>query len=1032
MKKTLKLFALAALFAAVFSCTKEADTQNNNDKSETTEEESGQPRTPAGQESSNCLLSFGADIVSPFDTKAVIDLENKTVSFEAETDKVLVVNGADNKTYFYNGSSFVAESEPVSLEGTIYAYYPASAYSVDAEGNVTFTMPEYLGSLEDIGDKAPMAGVIAKDEDGDDYKASFKNVASILEVGITGNRQLSSVVLTANQTIGNGSAFSIGWNGEDPTMDFGEGATKSVTVNTNAQLYDTKPTKFYFIVPAGVDLTGVNVNANLKSADAGGFKYFYLDRGDWNATRNKIYKMSFYAGLFSGGAGTEGDPYKIANARDFKYISKYCAPRESMGGYGSLEPSHFLGAHYQQTADISFGTAEKKGDLSSYMIGVQTSVDVRFSGVYDGQNYKLQNFSLSGKAVNTGLWKAAYNAKLMNIHVDNAEVTSTAGYVGAIVANQAGDECLLHNCKATNTTVSGTEKVGGICGRSRGTVSNCTFGADGQTVSVSGTTEVGGILGNHSGSGDVSGCVNYGSVNCSDVRGGGIIGVVNNVSIKVSDCTNHGTVGNAKNYKGGVIGSYYSKTENSTLTITNAVNHGTVAGQSGVGGIIGGTDNADGQVNVNMVIDGTTLNDGNVTGTNNNVGGIIGYPFNTTLTIGGTTCTNKANVTGNQYVGGIVGQIVVDGTISSCTNSGAVEAKITNANAHAGGIVGMVNKTEGISSCTNTGDVTAQKPHIGGIIGLLKAGTVDRCMNTAKVYGHISNSSNVGGIVGCIEGGVGVIKRCYNSKTAQCKGSNRVGGIVGNINHEGTQVVNCATYGQVIGGGDGSNFCAGGIVGQCSTSALIANCLVRDHTQMVVATHTNSTNKYLMGYLVGYVAGGATFQNCFIAGVSHHIQDKTTHAGSGGTVNANSSYSGKALSAGNKKTKSLTCGKAVDAAFFKDIYVRGNSSCGGVWKPDGNNWTYKNVKWVSTAYNTNYTWNSYVQSNVTLSDDATTFAAKTKYPHEILTAGSSLITGYTASDGESMEWSGVTAGTRGNYPVPTALVELFDGKVSED
>ncbi|MBR6055164.1 MAG: hypothetical protein IKP46_07490 [Bacteroidales bacterium] len=1032
LRTTVWLITAAALALACAKEQNDGEAVNPSGKAE----ETSQQALPGVEWDGEYLVSFSAGIEG-LDTRVSISAEGVT-AFESGDAVLVHVTGGEcpenGVQYVYDATKdrfkVASDATPVRvLSGeTASIYYPYGAFTMSA-GNAVFALPSEISGLSDLGDKNPMA---ARAQLGD-ADITFRNLATVIRVDLLGNVddcqsiQGGTVKLScSNAALALGEAYTVDWSGEYPAFTANAGsdaASHEITVTYSTALDPDTATSFYFLAPY---VASGNIEGLTVTAENGGNTYTRTRSAfDRASARNKIIYMSFRAGTFYDGAGTEGDPYQVKTVDDWCNISR-------LGTAG-------LDKHYKQVADIDFSFGGKfstdgKADISAFMIGEASSVELRFSGSYDGQGFKLQNFSLSGNAVNTGLWKASQNARFTNIHIDNATVSSTAGWVGALVANQSGNGSVMENCVVTHTTVSGSNNVGGLSGRTFGTVSNCSFGAEGEDVSVNGTTQVGGIIGIHQGTGNVTGCVNYGAVNCSDVRGGGIIGVVTEEST-VSDCDNYGAVGTAANYKGGIIGSFYCQTAGKTLTITNAVNHGTVTGQSGVGGIIGGTDNASAQADgVYIVINGVTLNDkdATVTGGNTNVGGIIGYPNKTTLTIGGTSCTNKAAVTGKTNVGGIVGNVAVSGTISSCVNEGAVEATITDNNAYAGGIAGLVNSTANITSCINNGNVTAVKSGIGGIVGLCKGGTIDMCMNTAKIYGDVSNSPNVGGIVGCIEGGTAVtVKRCYNSKDAECRGSNRIGGIVGIINKEGSQVVNCATYGRVIGAGNGTNFCAGALVGQCNTIALVANCLTRDLGQMVVATNGSSTNKYLLGYIVGYVAAGATFQSCLVAGVAHHIQDKTTHAGTSGSVNASSSYSGSALSAGDGKTKSILCGKDVSGATFKDMFFRGNKTCPARWKPTNCVGTYSACHWLSTAYNTNYSFNTYAQKAVTLSDGTTTFAANSKYPAEILDAASNLITAYTPVEGEDMGWSDVAIGSNTHYPIPTALVGLFDGKVSE-
>ena len=79
-------------------------------------------------------------------------------------------------------------------------------------------------------------------------------------------------------------------------------------------------------------------------------------------------KVSASELMFSGGSGTESDPFIVSNIEDFQNIPRY------------------LGCYFLQINDISFSGQE--------LVPIGTS-DSPFSGVYNGNGYKLTDFSIN-------------------------------------------------------------------------------------------------------------------------------------------------------------------------------------------------------------------------------------------------------------------------------------------------------------------------------------------------------------------------------------------------------------------------------------------------------------------------------------------------------------------------------------------------------------------------------------------------------------------------------------------------------------
>ena len=130
------------------------------------------------------------------------------------------------------------------------------------------------------------------------------------------------------------------------------------------------------------------------------------------------------------------------------------------------------------------------------------------------------------------------------------------------------------------------------------------------------------------------------------------------------------------------------------------------------------------------------------------------------------------NVTSsNNYVGGIVGKIQ-QGTVSNCSFSGSVTT--TKIGGYAGGISGYagngVSQTASISGCSNNADINGGVT--GGIAGYAKFSAITDGYNTGSVTG----SGHTGGIAGQIMNNT-ILENCYSA--AEITGGANTGGIAG-------------------------------------------------------------------------------------------------------------------------------------------------------------------------------------------------------------------------------------------------------------
>ena len=169
-------------------------------------------------------------------------------------------------------------------------------------------------------------------------------------------------------------------------------------------------------------------------------------------------------------------------------------------------------------------------------------------------------------------------------------------------------------------------------------------------------------------------------------------------------------------YVGGIVGNNFG-------TVSDSYNAGKVDGYYFVGGIVGN----------NFGTVANCYNTGAVTGSNNYVGGAVGYNQRG-AEVSGSYNTGDVNG-GDNYVGGVVGSN--DGTVSDSYNTGSV----TGSNINVGGVSGDNYYT--VANCYNTGSVTGSI-NVGGAVGLNR-GTVTNSYYNSDVYTAEDTTTGVTG-----------------------------------------------------------------------------------------------------------------------------------------------------------------------------------------------------------------------------------------------------------------------------------------------
>ncbi|MBE0534168.1 MAG: hypothetical protein IH624_00765 [Phycisphaerae bacterium] len=332
---------------------------------------------------------------------------------------------------------------------------------------------------------------------------------------------------------------------------------------------------------------------------------------------------------YSGGAGSESDPYRICAVPDWQEF---------------MDTRVDWGKCFILMADLDFQGA------SLVPVGCDSH---RFSGDFDGNGHILRNgcidqpesdyvglfgyvrsggqirhlgmesFSITGKTYVGGLVGWNYGTVVSCYVTGNV---SGAYRVGGLIGYSFSGT--VSSCYASCSVVGSGNYVGGLMGHNHGRVSSCHA-----TGSVIGSGSVGGLVGANSDT--VNGCYARGSVRGSGYSVGGLVGRNNGT---VHGCHATGEV-TGSDWSGGLAGGSHGG------VVSSCYATGNVSGGFYVGGLLGCNAEA---VARNCYATGT------VVGSGDDVGGLVGRNWQNSTVI---HCYATGVVSGTGAVGGLVGQL---------------------------------------------------------------------------------------------------------------------------------------------------------------------------------------------------------------------------------------------------------------------------------------------------------------------------------------------------------------------------------------
>ncbi|MBR3075523.1 MAG: hypothetical protein IKH11_07220, partial [Bacteroidales bacterium] len=383
-------------------------------------------------------------------------------------------------------------------------------------------------------------------------------------------------------------------------------------------------------------------------------------------------------------------------------------------GYGSLAAADFLGAYYQQTADIDFKNVQ--------MAPIGDS-DHQFTGTYDGNNKELQNVNISETGAFAGIFAYVNGSASIKDLTVSGSITKTGSTDNSCVGGIAGivrGAASVSGCTNNATITSSATYTGGIAGRlyqstSSTAISGCTNNGS-VTSSVSYT---GGIVGQQIHGGTIVECVNKGTVSGTSYVGGivgdmGAAGAAPSAISFISFCRNDATINASANCSGGIAGRIINGS-----VVSSCFAKGTVSSESyDVGGIAGlvqvNNSNANSRV---CVYDCLTAM--NVTTTRSGAsneartGGAVGFVSNNQAQyIAIDNCgviATSVTVGGGTKVGGFVGRFASSNTNKNRTrirNSYTLVSSITSPDSLFGGFVGNAESYGELHYCYYVADDT--------------------------------------------------------------------------------------------------------------------------------------------------------------------------------------------------------------------------------------------------------------------------------------------------------------------------------------
>ena len=291
--------------------------------------------------------------------------------------------------------------------------------------------------------------------------------------------------------------------------------------------------------------------------------------------------ISSLSAQFSGGSGTETDPYQIATPTDLDNVRSYYT------------------SHFVQTADIDLDVAPYNLYLGWNPISFEQTTP--FRGTFDGNGYTIYHLFINHPGLSrAGLFGYVSGANLQNIVLEDVDITcnSTSGALLGVCSHTDVTDCF-----ASGEITGNGQDIGGMFGSVKlsSNISHCVT-----DMAVSGGQYSSGLVAWVEHQCAISDCGALGTVNGLD-RCGGLVGdlIFSTLSRSYAIC---GITGEA--FIGGLVGTCQKSS-----SITDCFSRCQIRASDSAGGISGSTFQA---CSISNCYSASSFSNGN------NSGGITG------------------------------------------------------------------------------------------------------------------------------------------------------------------------------------------------------------------------------------------------------------------------------------------------------------------------------------------------------------------------------------------------------------------------
>lgn len=253
-------------------------------------------------------------------------------------------------------------------------------------------------------------------------------------------------------------------------------------------------------------------------------------------------------------------------------------------------------------------------------------------------------------------------------------------------------------------------------------------------------------------------------------------------------------------------------------TVKNMVFDGaTITGGNNVAGVLAGYVGSSSVSAVGNISD-ITVKNATVTGSKRYLGGVAGIINKVSETVRNCHAVNTTVSSTSDRVGGVFGQVDKTFTVQDCS----AENVTVSGSINIGGLVGVGYGN--FTDCTSSGEITSINTAsnadiaLGGLVGYFENGTISHCSSSVNAIQE-TNGRDIGGLIGKML--VGTVEKSYS--TGNVTGLQRnVGGFIGLITNTSSKsvVTDCYCTGKVV-----ANAYSGGFLGLHEKGVVeITNC----------------------------------------------------------------------------------------------------------------------------------------------------------------------------------------------------------------